>query len=108
MIQNWQSKELEPLACVDVRELMGSDLDRDLTEAMHARVSEHLAGCESCRTEFATLAESLTRVQKLAESEDVPPAQWFAERTLRRLLLECGDSAAEVVPGEGQLKLWSA
>jgi hypothetical protein len=94
------------LSCADVRELIGNDLDRELTVEMRARLQEHLDGCAGCRAEADTLARSLDDIR--ASSQPETAAQWFADRTLDRLLTEyeSGAGVGDEAPAEGQLELW--
>jgi hypothetical protein len=95
------------LSCADVRELIGNDLDRELTVEMRLRLQRHIRGCDTCRADAASLARSLDDIHSLGQPESAEP--WFAERTLDRLLTEYesevgdadGDGAAI-----GQLELW--
>jgi hypothetical protein len=95
------------LSCADVRELIGNDLDRELTVEMHARVHAHLDKCDECNAEAMSLAQSLEKI-RIARGQE-PAAPWFVERTLGRVLAEYDADAGEFDDerdSAGQLELW--
>jgi anti-sigma factor RsiW len=64
----------------DEIEAMLSDYrDGTLSAADHARVKEHLAGCEACRGEYAELERTLSALQGMKASKEGAPPE-LAER----------------------------
>jgi hypothetical protein len=97
----------QTLSCADVRELIGNDLDRELTSEMRVRLQQHIDGCAACRAEAVSLAQSLEDIRNAGSVETAAP--WFADRTLDRLLTEYESGASggeEEAPAAGQLELW--
>ena len=94
------------LGCADVQELIGNDLDRELTLEMRARLQQHIAGCPVCRADAASLADALDEIRKSGPQEDAAP--WFVDRALERILTvyEAEVHPNEVVEPRGQLELW--
>jgi anti-sigma factor RsiW len=94
--------------CADVRELIGNDLDRELTTELRARLHRHMDSCAACRAEARSLAESLDEVRRLGGHEAAAP--WFADRALDKVLsaYEAEVGQRDDSEAEGQLELWPA
>ncbi len=69
-------------ACESYLELISAQLDGELTADERARLTEHLASCEACRTYMADLA-AIRAVLSEAEEADMPAG--FTEGVMRRV-----------------------
>lgn len=77
------------MRCSQSRRLLGRDLDGRLPAGEAARLEAHLAGCERCRAERASLAGAWELLGQL-DGGGAPPEDWtvisarLAERAERR------------------------
>ena len=69
--------------CEDVRELLGNYIDLELTDAIRRRIDEHVAGCQACAGDLATLTETVACLHTAPAPE--APNSWHFERLLDRL-----------------------
>ena len=73
------------MKCESVRHNLSAYLDGELEPSVRARIEQHLAGCEACRTELAQLKETVGLVASLPRVE-APEA--FLEEINDRLARE--------------------
>ena len=70
-------------SCEDVRALLGTDLDSDVSPDLRRQLEQHLAECRTCQVLYNTVRKSLqivTDVGTLDVPEDV------SERLVRRIM----------------------
>jgi hypothetical protein len=60
------------MKCQDVQQWLGGYWDMPEGDERRRAIDEHIAGCESCREEFAIWAESAELIRDTAESPEKP------------------------------------
>lgn len=63
------------MKCPDVQDRLSAYYDGELSPESQAKMTRHLAGCESCATEFSEFKDVTRAVSRMPQPK-VPPAVW--------------------------------